>query len=72
MISKVLLTEQQTSEATGFTVSNLRNRRHKELPPRYTKIGRKIFYDKNDIECYLEGYLCYATPPNNYTKDKTC
>jgi hypothetical protein len=70
MISKVLLTERQTSETTGFTVRTLRKRRHKELPPHYTKVGRKIFYDKNDIECYLDSGLCYLTPNQPHIKEK--
>lgn len=70
MISKILLTEQQASETTGFKVNTLRKRRSEELPPCYTKIGKKIFYDKDDIECYLESGICYLILNQPHIKEK--
>jgi hypothetical protein len=70
MTSKGLLTEHQTSEATGFKVNTLRNRRSKELPPCYTKIGRNIFYYRKDIECYMDSGICYLIPTKPHMKEK--
>jgi len=55
--SKILLTEAQASELTGFKVSTLRKRRWQGKPPQFLKIGGNVRYDANDIQAFLNSCL---------------
>ena len=55
-----LLNEHEASTVTGFTVATLRKRRWQELPPRYLKVGAKVFYDRQDLQDYLDS--CVINP----------
>lgn len=50
---KKLLTEGEVSEMLGLNVTTLQGWRHKGIPPRFLKVGRKVFYDAHDIQDYL-------------------
>lgn len=50
---KILLNEHQASEACGFKVATLRKRRWQGLPPRFLKVGSKVYYDSDVIQQYL-------------------
>ena len=58
---KTLLTEQEASAVTGFKVATLRKRRWQGLPPRFLKVGSKVFYDLNDLEDYLHSCVRTST-----------
>lgn len=58
---KVLLNEHQASEVVGFKVATLRKRRWQGLPPRFLKVGSKVFYDQNDIQNYLDSCVREST-----------
>lgn len=61
ILQKILLNEQQASEATGFKVATLRKRRWQGLPPRFLKVGSKVFYDANEIQQYLNSCVREST-----------
>ncbi len=54
MANKILLTEHTASEITGFKVATLRKRRWQGLPPKFLKVGSKVFYKKDALEAFLE------------------
>ncbi len=56
-----LLNEQQASERTGFKVTTLRKRRWQGLPPKFLKVGAKVFYHPKEIECFLESCVRTST-----------
>ena len=60
-LQKVLLTEEQASQAVGFKVATLRKRRWQGLAPRFLKIGSKVYYDQNDLNSYLESCVRNST-----------
>ena len=64
-MSKTLLNESQASEAIGFKVATLRKRRWQGLPPRFLKVGSKIFYDQNDLNNFLESCVRVSTTEND-------
>lgn len=53
-IGKGLLTENGASEFTGFKVGTLRKRRWQGLPPKFLKVGSKIFYDTEILMEFLK------------------
>jgi predicted DNA-binding transcriptional regulator AlpA len=48
------LTEHDVSKLTGVAVQTLRNWRHKRRGPAYSKIGRLVRYDPDDVEAYIQ------------------
>ncbi|MES2252455.1 MAG: DNA-binding protein [Pseudomonadota bacterium] len=52
---KTLLNETKASEVVGFTTATLRKRRWQGLPPRFLKVGSKVYYDHDDLQEFLEG-----------------
>ncbi len=48
-----LLTETEVTEQYGFTLSWLRNMRHKGGGIPYIKCGRSVRYDPDDVESYI-------------------
>jgi hypothetical protein len=54
MIRITLLTETQVSQVTGFKIATLRKRRWQGLPPRFMKVGSKVFYSEQDIQEFLD------------------
>lgn len=58
---KILINEQKASESIGLKVKTLRKRRWQGLPPRFLKVGSKVFYDQNDLQSYLESCICEST-----------
>jgi hypothetical protein len=60
-MSDKLLNEQQTSKETGFKVSTLRKRRWQGLPPKFLKVGSKVFYQPKEIEKFLESCVRNST-----------
>lgn len=58
---KTLLTEQAASEVVGFKVATLRKRRWQGLPPRFLKVGSKVFYDRQDLQEFLNACIQYST-----------
>ena len=59
--SKTLLTEEQASYMTGFKVATLRKRRWQGLPPRFLKVGSKVFYDEGILQEYLHSCVRHST-----------
>jgi hypothetical protein len=59
--NKVLFNEHSASEITGFKVTTLRKRRWQGLPPRFLKVGSKVFYDSQDIQDFLEDCIRSST-----------
>ena len=53
MGSKDMLTIEDVSLMTGFTVSNLYRMTSKKTIPFYKPLGGKIFFDKTEIENWL-------------------
>lgn len=51
---KQLLNEHTASEMTGLKVSTLRKRRWQGLPPRFLKVGSKVFYEYDDLQNFLK------------------
>ena len=49
-----LLTPEQVSELTGLSVDTLAQWRSKKRHIDFLKIGRRIRYDRRDVEQYLE------------------
>lgn len=58
---KTLLTEQDASLVTGFKVPTLRKRRWQGLPPRFLKVGSKVFYDQQDLQDFLHTCIQHST-----------
>ena len=50
------ITEQQVSEITGMALSTLRNNRSKGQGIPYTKIGRSVRYDLDDVIKFMEAH----------------
>lgn len=61
MSVKILLNEHSASKLTGFKVATLRKRRWQGLPPRFLKVGSKVFYDRNDLQDFLTNCLRFST-----------
>ena len=55
--NKTLLNENKASEVVGFTTATLRKRRWQGLPPRFLKVGSKVYYDRDDLQDFLERKL---------------
>ena len=60
-MSKILLNEQAASEVIGFAVKTLRKRRWQGLPPRFLKVGSKVFYSKEDLQEFLDNCVRSST-----------
>lgn len=58
---RVLLNEHSASEIIGFKVATLRKRRWQGLPPRFLKVGSKVFYDNDDLQAFLEDCVRLST-----------
>lgn len=56
-----LLNEQQASELIGFKVATLRKRRWQGLPPRFLKVGRKVFYHSCELNDFLNSCIREST-----------
>lgn len=69
MLPKILLNEHGASEMVGFAVSTLRKRRWQGLPPRYLKVGSKVFYDREELQSFLEDCVRSSTRDEG-NKDK--
>ena len=61
MSHKTLLNEHSASEIIGFKVATLRKRRWQGLAPRYLKVGSKVFYDRDELQGFLEGCVRSST-----------
>ena len=61
MAVKTLLNETKASEVVGFTTATLRKRRWQGLPPRFLKVGSKIYYDRDDLQAFLESCIRIST-----------
>lgn len=57
----ILLNENKASAVTGFKVTTLRKRRWQGLPPRFLKVGSKVFYDANELQLFLQGCVREST-----------
>ena len=55
-----LLTEIEVSDILRVTPQTLRVRRMKKQPPRFLKIGKRVFYEERDIIDFKES--CYREP----------
>ena len=53
-MERVLLSEKQAGKIIGLKACTLGKRRQLGLPPRFLKVGRKVLYDKNDLETFLD------------------
>lgn len=54
MPHSILLNEQTASEMIGLKVATLRKRRWQGLPPKFLKVGSKVFYKQEDLQKFLE------------------
>lgn len=70
MTQRTLLNETQASQVIGFKVSTLRKRRWQGLPPKFLKVGSKVFYDANDIQDYLNSCVRESTPQKDIARKK--
>lgn len=72
MSQKTLLNEHSASEVTGFKVATLRKRRWQGLPPRFLKVGSKVFYDRDELQGFLEDCVRSSTSDNgeNYRRER--
>lgn len=48
-----LLNEKQASLIVKLTPDTLKQRRSLKKPPRYYKIGSKVFYQESDLEAFI-------------------
>ena len=53
-ISKRYLSEVEVSERTGWALPTLRNYRHQRKGIPYIKLGRRVMYDINDVDTYMQ------------------
>ncbi len=53
---KKYLNEHEVAEATGLSLSTLRNDRWKREKLPYIKIGKSVRYDENDVESYMDSH----------------
>ena len=60
-MSKILLNEYKASDVTGLKPATLRKRRWQGLPPRFFKVGSKVYYDRDDLQDFLEGCMRTST-----------
>jgi hypothetical protein len=63
-----LLTEIEVADILRITPQTLRVRRMKKQPPRFLKIGRRVFYEEQDIMDFKES--CYREPITDNNKEK--
>lgn len=61
VMSRILINEEEASKITGLKVPTLRKRRWQGLPPRYLKIGSKVYYDQKILEDFLDTCVCTST-----------
>lgn len=69
MKNKILLTEFEASEITGFKVTTLRKRRWQGLPPQFLKVGSKVYYTEQDLQEYLDSCVRTKTKGDKVDKD---
>jgi hypothetical protein len=55
-----MLTDKEAAEFLRVTPQTLRVRRMKKQPPRFLKIGKRVFYEEKDILDFKES--CYREP----------
>ena len=48
-----LVNEVVAAEYLGRAISTLQNRRSQDLPPKYTKVGGRVFYDLKDLDNFM-------------------
>ena len=48
-----LLNEKEASQVVKLTPDTLKQRRSLKKPPRYYKIGSKVFYQEQDLEDFI-------------------
>ena len=61
MSNPILLNEQTASKVTGFAVATLRKRRWQGLPPKFLKVGSKVFYKQEDLQEFLNNCVRSST-----------
>jgi predicted DNA-binding transcriptional regulator AlpA len=49
------LTEKELSRLLQISLSSIRRRRNKRLPPKFVKIGALVRYDPADVRAFIEG-----------------
>ena len=47
------MNENEAAQFLNLSVSTLQKRRFKGMPPEYSKIGKSVRYDKNDLIDFL-------------------
>jgi len=52
-IQKKTITPKEASETYGFCEGTLANLRCKRLGPKYYRVGRKVLYRVEDLECWV-------------------
>jgi len=51
---KVLINEHEAADMIGLKVGTMRIRRIRKQPPVYFKIGKRVMYDVEELQAYIE------------------
>ena len=62
-----MLTDKEAAELLRVTPQTLRVRRMKKQPPRFLKIGKRVFYEEKDILDFKKS--CYREPLTTEKKE---
>lgn len=60
-MERVLLNDKEAAKAVGLKTTTLKGRRQLGLPPRFLKVGSKVYYDKKDIDAFLDSCIREST-----------
>jgi hypothetical protein len=70
MPHSILFNEQTASEMIGLKVATLRKRRWQGLPPKFLKVGSKVFYKQEDLQKFLDNCERLSTSDKGSNHEK--
>lgn len=56
-----LMTPAELAQMLGITTGALANNRSAGKGPRYTKLGKKVFYRRTDVQAWIDGNVRQST-----------
>ena len=61
MMNHTLLNEMQTSQMIGIKPATLRKWRWEGKEPQFLKVGRRVYYRRDDLTAFLESSIRKST-----------
>jgi hypothetical protein len=56
-----LCDEREAARRLGLSIATLRRRRRLQQPPTWVKLGFRVLYRKQDLECFIDANLIHPS-----------